>query len=1048
MTTRCFPVRIGEVLVVAGLLVGVTACDGDQSAVSYPGVEFAVERDGAGGSDASEQSDADAGAVREAVEVDLGTWMREKPPRTSGARAYRVTRQEQLNDGPVSRARVGDYVLENDRIRVFVERFDESMTPCPYGGNIVDAEYKIGGGETSGDVLGEICPMLNVGQTFKPERFSILRDGTETGVAVVAATGRVEVLDFLNLRVMAPPEVAGLIDSLPFDPDVSPPLAMTIYYILNDGASSVQVVTAFRNDGEDRVDAVVGHMVKSGGHGSYFNPLNEYGGFGYRGLGRDNLDGVPVSFLGYRGASASYAYVPEQSSRIRAELPAGAVQLAISGVAVTLLGQRDVASTLLASEVAFRNSEGVMHLKPGASEVVTHRLYVGDGRLSSMLDRLYPDIGVSTGRLTGKVVDTEGEPVEEAFVTAVGEGPRSFNQTKSGEDGEFSMRAPSGRTYRILARKGGQATSDPPVVRLRKGETERVAPTINRPGVLIVGVENPDEEAVPGRVSVKCVGSCPNPPTAREHDVHGDSLPGGFIAVEPTGPGGEAEVRLMPGKYRVSVSRGIEYSQWPTDASETGGELVEVRAGERTPVRAEIARVVDTSGAMSGDFHVHGVRSPDSTVRKHDRVADFVSNGVEVLVSTDHDVITDYQPTVEQMGMQEWVVGVIGDEITTSDIGHFNGFPLEFEPDHRGGGALDWGRGGELNLPPAGIYSWVKRFPGEQVVQINHAASTTLGTIHNLKADVLHGTTHAEPDKFRLPIDGRDPATGDTGLWSDEFTAMELMNGAEIDAFWGLARWWMTMIGRGFTPTGTAVTDTHDLYSHLGGVPRTFAFVEEEHDTPASFSEAKFVDAVNTGRAVGTNGPFFDVEVESKSGETAGLGSTVRAGSGEVTVRVELDMPEWMTVDTIDVFANPDGVVTDPGEIVRDPISATKSVSVNWESSDVAKVAEGDAAHRHRSQTVEIPLEVEADAYVIVVVHDSDGEGSMWPVVPDGDVRPFGFSNPVFVDVDGNGYDNPPLAEEAAKPAPGLLVQPEPPKRKYDRKDLRKLFDAWNAHGP
>ncbi len=35
----------------------------------------------------------------------------------------------------------------------------------------------------------------------------------------------------------------------------------------------------------------------------------------------------------------------------------------------------------------------------------------------------------------------------------------------------------------------------------------------------------------------------------------------------------------------------------------------------------------------------------------------------------------------------------------------------------------------------------------------------------------------------------------------------------------------------------------------------------------------------------------------------------------------------------------------------------------------------------------------------------------MWPVVPRRGERPFAFSNPLFVDADGGGYDHYPLQE-------------------------------------
>lgn len=126
---------------------------------------------------------------------------------------------------------------------------------------------------------------------------------------------------------------------------------------------------------------------------------------------------------------------------------------------------------------------------------------------------------------------------------------------------------------------------------------------------------------------------------------------------------------------------------------------------------------------------------------------------------------------------------------------------------------------------------------------LNHAGST----FKPWKADVLRGRTLADPTIFR--IGGLETVDGDTGIWSERFTAMELLNGANSGEFWGLTRWWMTMVGRGFTPSATAVSDTHKQAKSQGGEARSYVFVEG--DTPATFNQEAFALAVNAGRMFG-----------------------------------------------------------------------------------------------------------------------------------------------------------------------------------------------------
>ena len=73
-------------------------------------------------------------------------------------------------------------------------------------------------------------------------------------------------------------------------------------------------------------------------------------------------------------------------------------------------------------------------------------------------------------------------------------------------------------------------------------------------------------------------------------------------------------------------------------------EIVVGPGGEAVlpPLVVESLNVVPL-GALSGDFHVHGAASFDSAIPDQDRVASFLAAGVDVVIATDHDVVTNYQ---------------------------------------------------------------------------------------------------------------------------------------------------------------------------------------------------------------------------------------------------------------------------------------------------------------------------------------------------------------------------------------------------------------------
>jgi len=141
---------------------------------------------------------------------------------------------------------------------------------------------------------------------------------------------------------------------------------------------------------------------------------------------------------------------------------------------------------------------------------------------------------------------------------------------------------------------------------------------------------------------------------------------------------------------------------------------------------------------------------------------------------------------------------------------------------------------------------------------------------------------------------------------------------------------------------------------------------------------------------------------------------------------VSIATPEWIRVSDVDVYLNPrlQDVATLPGELIPSPIPTTQSIALTWdEATHLATIKAGTVEHKVWRQTIDIPLQSAADAFLVIVVK---GSQSMAPVTMS---APFAFSNPIFIDADGGGYDNPPYAAAAAAPpGPGDLPPgPTPP---------------------
>lgn len=908
----------------------------------------------------------------------------------SGAFVRQITDAQDIPAGDAVTGRPGDWVIGNGQARFVIQGSDRHSGPCPYGGNVIDAARSDApnGGY---DVMGESCPFIQLGRTLLPEDFEILADGSD-GPAILAVTGSDTLLDFINLQSLAQSYI-GDIAQLPFDAGVDLPIRITVYYILSGDSAALRVITAIRNDSEAETQVLLlGEILDSGGAVEFFNPSSSKGGFGYQ-----SLNPEPLKFLGFVGDDGSYAVAPD----LAADGGPGGSYLAISGVAGIAYGTEQVLNLLLSTPEAIAEDPAAMVLEPGESAARGRWIVPGSGSFTTVTDALWAARGVETGQVTVTVTDKSGAPIAGQRVS-LGQGGKAATQGRSGADGTFTARLPVG-TWDLLPNPALRRVETAGKVTVEAGGAATASVVMEDQAHLSVVITDATGAPSPGKVSVRCVGPCPGVASPAERDVTFDSLPQGVQAVRFVGPTGKLQVAVPSGEYRVVVSRGPVYSVWPDD--DLTGAPVTAVAGEATDVTAEIMKVVPTDGWVSGDLHVHGINSPDSPIRLERRVRSFLAEGVDAIVSTDHDVITDYGPTIAAMGAQELLASVIGEELTTFDYGHFNGFPLVYDPDDLTGGARDWGKGTGNGMSPAEIFAALASDEGEQVVQVNHPEN---GYFLLTQWDPLTDATYADPAGFR--IDGEaDPVTGDTGLWSMDFTALEILNGLSMNKFWSVANWWFTLLSRGHHKTATAVSDTHRAISDTGGIARTWAHVGPEHDSPQTFDAQAFAKAINAGAAFGSSGPFVTVNAyaDAAPDTLAGLGDTlILAEKGTIWLQIQVRSPRWMRFDRIEVVGNVTVNTPTPGASNSTPPSPLATVEL--------QLPEPEGAFHEANEAIQ--LEVTQDSWFIVLVYGTEEGGSpvMFPVIPKKD-RAFAYTNPIWVDVGGDGW-TPLIETQEPKP--------------------------------
>jgi hypothetical protein len=397
---------------------------------------------------------------------------------------------------------------------------------------------------------------------------------------------------------------------------------------------------------------------------------------------------------------------------------------------------------------------------------------------------------------------------------------------------------------------------------------------------------------------------------------------------------GTFDVLLPPGAYFVYATRGPFAT---LDRAE-----ITVQAGDdltQTFLVPDLPGILqDVQGnpldVVSGDFHVHGAASYDSSIPDQDRVVSFLAAGLDVVVATDHDVVTNYAsalgalsgphslaviPGVEQTPNILWF-DVPGQDFPKT-LGHFNFWPLAVDTTAPRNGA-PWD---ELEEPGAMMDAMEGRFTTDGtnksaagVRQLNHPYSVTkLGRDQGFTRAIGYDPrTAIQPGQsFAADVLLHQPNSG--GNRNIDWDVEEVMTGASRADWLRYRALWFSMLSQGFLRAGAANSDTHSLGLEQAGYPRNLVFGDHHPETdPSSLPEyptqiathmlavGAFNDDVKAGHMVGTNGPVMDVTIVEGTDPPHRPGLTSFEATGAATLIVNVKTAPWVPVDEIRVIIN------------------------------------------------------------------------------------------------------------------------------------------------
>ncbi len=990
------------------------------------------------------------------------------------ASAQRIGALEDAIGGPHAIGQIGDFLLENDQIRLVISDKGPGRVNTNFGGSLVDADLRRpgGGGARGNDQLAELLPGIAF-TVIDAIDVRVVRDGAGGGPAEIVVEGvggdLLRTVGLLNTGLVFPAN-----------------LSLQQLYRLKPGARWVEIETTIKNESAGahplpffdptQLDDLLGQNVPGlenlqlsvpmgqfpllGGEQHLFAP--GVAGFNVKFAIEDSYQiaggfpgfpGLAVDFLASRGDGVSYGLTMPASPDNYVNAYAASYP------------QQDLSPYSMLLPFTYASVAGVYMYRPPAmlrpQEQYTFTSYfvIGRGDVASVADVIYELRGEPTGTLGGRVVDAQtGAPVAHASVIVLDERDRPVNQIETDAGGGFLAKLPAG-TYgytvitidrlpteiqRVTTAPGAPAGAHvampppPTLVVSSIDELGRHAPA----KIQLVGRFDPANQ---GKDPRSFLYSLPLGETRRPTAFDGGNR---YIERAWYTKDGRVSAQVRPGDYDLVVTRGPEY--------EIATRPITLRAGAFTAEQLALVPAFPSDGWVAGDFHLHANPSTDSGVPVDVRAISCAAEGLEIAVATEHNFITDYAPAIASSGLDPWILGIPGMELTTFEMGHFNGYPLRVDPGST--------RGGEFlfsGLPPQKLFDQLRALstdPATGIVHITHPRQAVQGYFTQFFID---GAT-AEPysptgiasvfspygdefaaDQFSYDFDTIELVTGSRTEEVHSFVAPDPLppgpfpdpqpvpGQVVVDAdgrpkFPGVVETWFTMLDRGHRATGMGVSDTHGLFGEEPGYARTMLFVGKGKDTPGGFTRDDVIRAIREHRAITTNAPFLELFAG-----TASIGDTFVGGNVELRVRVR--SASWARVSRLVVYSNsaviaqrtiPPDQGTDYETII--PLQPARD---SWV---VAEVFGDDNMFPVLTPTEFPPLDLSAVIASLGVGLDLSALPLASKLKPEAvhPQRPYAITNPIWIDVDGNGWTPPksPLLRRPAEPRP--------------RPDVRAQFEA------
>ncbi|MFN7016930.1 MAG: CehA/McbA family metallohydrolase [Fimbriimonadales bacterium] len=755
-----------------------------------------------------------------------------------------------LPAGPKADGRSGDYVLRNHQATFVVAGMRPTHGYGRFGGRLLDAVRHEDGRQS--DFLGELF-------------FGI----ADSRGILMARTLRPESMEVVSaggagkpaiLRVQMVDERLPLIDQTTRIPSQPLGVRVVVTYTLEPDRPTLQMEAVLQNptDRSQTYTLILG-WIQDDGMAMYLPP------FGH-------AKAAP--------SVAAGAGVLAMVNTLRGEIPFAAAVNHHLSYGVYPLDER-FPTVQKVQDIYLLYLLSNARVEPNGTASVRWAVTVGQGETETVRAERHRLLGTNpaTLRTAGVVRSSSGAPIENARIYIFqqdGEREQFLTVVRTDSTGRFEAQLPQGE-YRAMAFADAHAPQE-----FRFSTPVSVMPIVSlpAPAYLRLRATGNDNRPMPTAVVFERLDA---PRTNAERLLYGEEGNFGRWNRVHFSLTGDESLPVEPGRYRITLLRGFEY--------EIAQREFDLKSGETAEFTAQLAHTAPLNGYLSGDYHLHTLTSPDSFDFFEDKIASYVAMDVHIMVTTDHDYHTDLAPTVQAMGLRNRIATIVGNEITPmNSLGHFNAFPQRYDPNAWNNGAIEW-----YDKKAGEIFAAARQnSDGDTIVMVNHPRAPMMGYF-------LHIGLNPKTGEIKRPEE-----------LSEDFDAIEVMNGMGVAAAEMVMQDWFYFLNRGKRVLGLGTTDSHHSFRLQPGLPRTYVYFG--HRDPSRVTPSNLVAQLRKGDVVVCSGPVLTLTATDARNprRTVRIGETLKLQGDAVLLNIEARAASWVRVKSLQVIVNGQVVLEQP----------------------------------------------------------------------------------------------------------------------------------------